>query len=86
MISGHGTIETAVRAIQQGAYDFIEKPFNSDRLLLVASRALEAARLRAGELRAAAAAGPEAELIGVTQGSASCAPRSSGWRRPGRAC
>ena len=46
MISGHGTIETAVRAIQQGAYDFIEKPFNSDRLLLVVARALEAARLR----------------------------------------
>ena len=46
MISGHGTIETAVRAIQQGAYDFIEKPFNSDRLLLVVSRALEAARSR----------------------------------------
>ena len=35
MISGHGTIETAVSAIKQGAYDFIEKPFKSDRLLLV---------------------------------------------------
>jgi two-component system nitrogen regulation response regulator NtrX len=35
MISGHGTIETAVAAIQRGAYDFIEQPFNSDRLLLV---------------------------------------------------
>src|ERR1700750_2161188 len=35
MISGHGTIEMAVGAIQQGAYDFIEKPFQSDRLLLV---------------------------------------------------
>ena len=41
MISGHGTIETAVQAIQHGAYDFIEKPFKSDRLLLVVSRALE---------------------------------------------
>jgi two-component system nitrogen regulation response regulator NtrX len=38
MISGHGTIETAVQAIQQGAYDFIEKPFKSDRLLLVLAR------------------------------------------------
>src|SRR5690606_30930409 len=46
MISGHGTIETAVSAIRYGAYDFIEKPFKSDRLLLVVSRALEAARLR----------------------------------------
>ena len=43
MISGHGTIETAVTAIQQGAYDFIEKPFQSDRLLLCGRRALEAA-------------------------------------------
>src|SRR6202161_4524617 len=42
MISGHGTIETAVTAIQHGAYDFIEKPFQSDRLLLVVRRALGA--------------------------------------------
>ena len=45
MISGHGNIEMAVQAIQQGAYDFIEKPFKSDRLLLVVRRALEAAAL-----------------------------------------
>ena len=45
MISGHGTIETAVAALQLGAYDFIEKPFKSDRLLVVVRRALEAARL-----------------------------------------
>src|SRR3546814_21146351 len=46
MISGHGNIETAVNAIKLGAYDFIEKPFKSDRLLLVVPRAIEAARLR----------------------------------------
>ncbi len=46
MISGHGTIETAVSAIKLGAYDFIEKPFKSDRLLLMISRALENANLR----------------------------------------
>lgn len=46
MISGHGTIETAVSAIKQGAYDFIEKPFKSDRLLLMIERALETAMLR----------------------------------------
>jgi two-component system nitrogen regulation response regulator NtrX len=40
MISGHGNIETAVAAIKRGAYDFIEKPFKSDRLILVATRAL----------------------------------------------
>ena len=46
MISGHGTIETAVNAIKIGAYDFIEKPFKSDRLLLMIERALETAHLR----------------------------------------
>jgi two-component system nitrogen regulation response regulator NtrX len=46
MISGHGNIETAVAAIKKGAYDFLEKPFKSDRLLLVVARALEAANLR----------------------------------------
>jgi two-component system nitrogen regulation response regulator NtrX len=46
MISGHGNIETAVSAIKRGAYDFLEKPFKSDRLLLVAERAMEASRLR----------------------------------------
>lgn len=46
MISGHGNIETAVAAIKQGAYDFIEKPFKADRLLLVADRALETSRLK----------------------------------------
>jgi len=46
MISGHGTIETAVAAIRRGAYDFIEKPFNADRLVVVAARALETLRLR----------------------------------------
>lgn len=46
MISGHGTIETAVAAIRQGAYDFIEKPFKTDRLLLMIERALETSRLR----------------------------------------
>ena len=46
MISGHGTIETAVSAIRRGAYDFIEKPFKADRLILIAERALETSKLR----------------------------------------
>ena len=46
MISGHGNIETAVSAIKRGAYDFIEKPFKADRLVLVAERALETSRLK----------------------------------------
>ncbi len=46
IISGHGNIETAVTAIKRGAYDYIEKPFKADRLILVAIRALEASQLR----------------------------------------
>ena len=46
IISGHGNIETAVAAIQRGAYDYIEKPFKADRLILITTRALEASRLR----------------------------------------
>ena len=46
IISGHGNIETAVTAIKRGAYDYIEKPFKTDRLILVIMRALEASRLK----------------------------------------
>ena len=46
MISGHGNVETAVTAIKLGAYDFIEKPFKADRLILIAERALETSRLK----------------------------------------
>ncbi len=64
MISGHGTIEMAVNAIQQGAYDFIEKPFKADRLLLVVQRAIEAAQLKQENAELRLRAGPETELIG----------------------
>ena len=57
MISGHGNIETAVSAIKRGAYDYIEKPFKSDRLVLVAERALEASKLRREVQDAARAVG-----------------------------
>jgi two-component system, NtrC family, nitrogen regulation response regulator NtrX len=58
MISGHGNIETAVSAIRSGAYDFIEKPFKADRLVIIAERALESSRLKreVSELRARAGA------------------------------
>ncbi len=46
MISGHGTIETAVSAMKKGAYDFIEKPFQTEHLLLVIERAIESAGLK----------------------------------------
>jgi two-component system nitrogen regulation response regulator NtrX len=64
MISGHGNIETAVAAIQHGAYDFIEKPFQADRLLLVVRRALEAAALARENAELRLRAGAETELTG----------------------
>ncbi len=66
MISGHGNIETAVTAIKIGAYDFIEKPFKADRLILVVERALETSRLRreVNELRTKA--GADLKLIGAS--------------------
>ncbi len=64
MISGHGSIETAVAAIKQGAYDFIEKPFKTDRLLLQVERAIEAARLRRENEELRLRAGGEDELLG----------------------
>jgi two-component system, NtrC family, nitrogen regulation response regulator NtrX len=66
MISGHGTIETAVAAIKIGAYEFIEKPFKSDRLLLVVERAIEAARLKRENEELRLRAGGEQDLVGVS--------------------
>ncbi len=64
MISGHGNIETAVAAIKRGAYDFIEKPFKADRLVLVADRALETSRLKR-EVKDLKALGPlSARMVG----------------------
>ncbi len=70
MMSGHGTIETAVQAIQIGAYDFIEKPFQSDRLLMVLGRALEAAKLRRELSELRLRAGPETDYVGVSSQAA----------------
>jgi two-component system nitrogen regulation response regulator NtrX len=64
MISGHGSIETAVTAIKHGAYDFIEKPFESDRLLLMIDRALENARLKTENRTLKAQAEGNADLVG----------------------
>ena len=64
MISGHGNIETAVSAIKLGAYDFIEKPFKADRLVLVADRALEASRLRREVTDLRARAGATNRIVG----------------------
>ncbi len=64
MISGHGNIETAVAAIKLGAYDFIEKPFKADRLLLVAERALEASRLKREVSELKARSGAADKIVG----------------------
>src|SRR5204863_130690 len=66
MISGHGTIETAVEAIKIGAYDFLEKPFKSDRLLLVVERAIEAAQLRRENEELKLRAGGDIDLVGAS--------------------
>jgi two-component system nitrogen regulation response regulator NtrX len=64
MISGHGNIETAVSAIKRGAYDYIEKPFKSDRLVLIAERALEASKLRREVQALRERSGEASELVG----------------------
>ena len=66
MISGHGNVETAVAAIKKGAYDFIEKPFKADRLLLFIERAIEAANLRRENAELRLRAGEATELVGAS--------------------
>ncbi len=64
IISGHGNIETAVTAIKRGAYDYIEKPFKADRLILVTMRALEAYNLRREVRQLKERSTQSAEMIG----------------------
>lgn len=64
IISGHGNIETAVSAIKKGAYDYIEKPFKADRLILVVGRALEASRLKRENEELRERSGAASEMIG----------------------
>ena len=71
MISGHGTIDTAVSAIKSGAYDFVEKPFKADRLLLVVDRAIEADKLKRENVALRRRAGGEVTFVGSSSGAAS---------------
>jgi len=64
IISGHGNIEIAVAAIKQGAYDFIEKPFNIDQLMVVVSRAMETSRLRRENLQLKRGETGSCEMLG----------------------
>ncbi|MES1991085.1 MAG: sigma-54 dependent transcriptional regulator [Pseudomonadota bacterium] len=64
IISGHGNVETAVSAIKKGAYDFIEKPFKADRLILIVRRAIEASRLRRENTELKTRIGDDTMLVG----------------------
>lgn len=64
IISGHGNVEIAVAAIKQGAYDFIEKPFNIDQLMVVIKRAMETSRLRRENVSLRRQDTRSAEMIG----------------------
>ncbi len=64
IISGHGNIEIAVAAIKQGAYDFIEKPFNIDQLMVVIRRAMETSRLRRENVELRRGETQSAEMLG----------------------
>ncbi|MGG7565608.1 sigma-54-dependent transcriptional regulator [Rhodovulum sp. DZ06] len=66
IISGHGNVEIAVAAVKQGAYDFIEKPFNIDQLMMVVSRALEASRLRRENTELRRTEAQAAEIVGAS--------------------
>jgi len=66
VISGHGNIDTAVAAIRRGAVDFIEKPFNADRLLLMVGRATETEQLRQEVASLRAATGRDTDLTGTS--------------------
>lgn len=67
MISGHGTIETAVKAIKMGAYDYIEKPFTEDKLLIVIKRACEVAKLYKENFELRSKFPEEKEIIGESK-------------------
>ncbi|MBB3994508.1 two-component system nitrogen regulation response regulator NtrX [Sulfitobacter undariae] len=64
IISGHGNVEIAVAAIKQGAYDFIEKPFNIDQLMVVIRRAMETSRLRRENVSLKRKDGSPSEMVG----------------------
>ena len=67
IISGHGTVDMAVKAIKSGAYDFLEKPFNSDKLIILAKRAIENSILYSENIDLKTIISPKIPLIGNSQ-------------------
>ena len=82
IISGHGTIEAAVRATKLGAYDFLEKPLSLDRTLIVLKNAIEARRLRAENHEFARQLRLEQRSPAKASRPGPCASRSSSWPPP----
>ena len=64
IISGHGTVDMAVNALKNGAYDFLEKPFNSDKLIILSKRAIENSILFSENLNLKSILSPQIPLIG----------------------
>jgi len=67
IISGHGTVDLAVKAIKNGAYDFLEKPFNSDKLIILSNRAIENSILFSENISLKSILSPQIPLIGNSQ-------------------
>ena len=67
IISGHGTVDLAVKAIKNGAYDFLEKPFNSDKLIILSKRAIENSILFSENINLKSILSPQIPLIGKSQ-------------------
>ncbi len=86
MISGHGSIESAVRAIKLGAFDFIEKPLSLEKTVLVVRNALRQRRLEAENRALRARVDRRLRWWGRATPCASCASRWRWRRRPTAAC
>jgi len=81
MISGHGNLDTAVAAVREGAIDFIEKPFEAERLIYLVDRATDTERLRRENEALRRQTGQEDELHGSSVAINTVRATLSGWRR-----
>jgi len=79
MISGHGTVQTAVEATQLGAYDFLEKPLDTDRILLTLRNALQHLDLTSENVRLKAEVHAQYEIVGSSRGVKQVIERIVGW-------